>query len=640
MSVFQRKRHNQKRQRLRTYVSKAYWCNPRERYSFKEAKLKLSESDDSGTAWLDQLFEGGIVIPGNPDGTVGRTNALTLLITGPPGTGKTTLATELAYRWCTTDAWNEILGDRKKPRIIYVSSESKAPWIVNNAISLGWADPAHVFETSNDRLKPIDSGKVRILALPITKDLEGFAKTNAKEMGFAEFIGMGDKQDAEVVIIDSLNTVAEQKVRSRIFSNLYHWASEGPRIMVMVLDSSADPSNVWEFVSDVVIRLDRKYDDSGYTGYMIRSLEILKARYQKHVWGRHQLKIYEGSRIDESVWTITDKDASDRMRAHPYRTEGGVFIFPSIHYLLSLYKRNAPTGLAEPIPSCVPHLNKLLGGGYPKGRCTALIGSRGGHKSHLGYEEILGRIFPADEAGHRDFNSSERALVVSLRDDEGLTKETMVKILKRGGVAKAEVKLAELQQSGLLEIIYYPPGYITPEEFFHRLLLTIKRLKSEQSDLQVSLLFNSLEQLSSRFPLCEKEPIFVPGIIQMLIDEEVSSFFVTNELKETYGLETMAELIVEFSQRSCNVEEYLEYIDKTYGAQVEDLGSLRSKVWTDRSVIMMRVGRYAGGQAAGAEGILELVEKGKDHPLEEFANKGDLLFMPSAGIKKRSPQVA
>jgi len=207
-------------------------------------------------------------------------------------------------------------------------------------------------------------------------------------------------------------------------------------------------------------------------------------------------------------------------------------------------------------------------------------------------------------------------------------------------VSNAEEKLAKLQQAGLLEIVYYPPGYITPEEFFHRLLLSIKRLKSEKSNLHLSLLFNSLEQLSSRFPLCAKEPIFVPGIIQMLIAEEVSSFFVTNELKETYGLETMAELIVEFSQRICSVDEYLEYIDKTYGSESGDLGSLRSKVSNDRPVMMIRVGRYAGGQAAGAEGILELVEKGKDHPLDQFATRGDLVFMPSAGIRKRSPQIA
>ena len=39
-------------------------------------------------------------------------------------------------------------------------------------------------------------------------------------------------------------------------------------------------------------------------------------------------------------------------RSHPYRTTGGVFIFPSIHSYLSIYKRKtsseAPTSSAAP----------------------------------------------------------------------------------------------------------------------------------------------------------------------------------------------------------------------------------------------------------------------------------------------------
>ena len=41
---------------------------------------------------------------------------------------------------------------------------------------------------------------------------------------------------------------------------------------------------------------------------------------------------------------------------------------------------------------------------------------------------------------------------------------------------------------------------------------------------KLTLLFNSLDQLSSRFPLCAKQDIFVPGLIDSLNGENVRIF--------------------------------------------------------------------------------------------------------------------
>jgi hypothetical protein len=222
----------------------------------------------------------------------------------------------------------------------------------------------------------------------------------------------------------------------------------------------------------------------------------VKARYQPHVWGKHQLKVYEPFKRREGE--LNDDDKVRYLRAHPYREEGGIFIFPSIHYVLSRYKTKAPAGRPEPVPCAfgISELSTLLHDGLPLGRCIGLVGGRGTHKSHLGYMHILSRLL----GPHAEANES--ALIVSLRDDEGTTRETLAGILA-DHYGRAVSDLDELEDESRLEITYYPPGFITPEEFFHRLLLSINRLKASSDSAQhrpkyrkVTVLFNSLDQLS------------------------------------------------------------------------------------------------------------------------------------------------
>ena len=55
--------------------------------------------------------------------------------------------------------------------------------------------------------------------------------------------------------------------------------------------------------------------------YMIRTIEILKARYQVHVLGKHQLKIQEAISEEEM-----GHEFFGAVKNHPYRREGGVVI--------------------------------------------------------------------------------------------------------------------------------------------------------------------------------------------------------------------------------------------------------------------------------------------------------------------------
>ena len=417
------------------------------------------------------------------------------------------------------------------------------------------------------------------------------------------------------------------------------------KIAVFVLDSSAkDHSGAvefWEYRCDIVIRLDHTHPESPDSGYYLRTIEIVKARYQKHAWGPHQLKIYEAydSRKDREE---TPKAHRERLRrAHPFRDEGGIFVYPSIHYLLSTYKRSDPDSQPSWVPTPICSLTRMLpapgtedaGGGFPEGRCTAFLGARGGHKSHLGLMHILDRVLKANEC----------AVIVSLRDDVGLTMATMRGIIAGWDAAdrgKWEGNFAQgadwpSDLSDRLEIMYFPPGNITPEEFVHRILLSVLRLRG--NGRKVTCLFNSLDQLGPRFPLCAKEQLFMAALLQVLCAEQVTSLVVAAsehmEATHYYGLESIAELILSFNYEKLpkSARDRLVSVLGDGSSETRSAGGSRqaaAKEWlaeaTTRDFVTLKVVRQAGGQAGGARAVLELVND--RHPLRKTFGPGLYCF--------------
>ncbi|MDI6735814.1 MAG: ATPase domain-containing protein [bacterium] len=637
--------------KLQTNVSKSFWCTPKGNFEAAEIpSMKKKEDDPLTISWFDKLFEGGILLPGvkeKGDGTLEdqfKGKPLTFLITGPPGGGKTTLALELCYRLAEKE-------NEKGLTTLYISTDAEAEKIIENAKSFKWkgvetrirklskelikdykvhgegnqsGGPPHsviVWGTDKIGRETILSKVVKTALYAADKYLTGPVRIPYELVRiFRKFFTRLPRYCfTDILVIDSLNIV-EPTERSEFFKQFLKTASrQGPKMILFVLDSrsSSKEHEFWEYVCDIVVRLDYEYKEP--SKYMVRTMEIIKARYQSHAWGTHQLKPYPPCDIEE-------KNSKERRRSHPYRDEGGIFIFPSIHYFLSLYKRVFPKP-PVPVPTLIETLNEILKeekkkgegeekvGGFPGGRCTAFIGCRGGHKSHLGYLHLLSRITEKGEKG----------LVVSLRDDEELAKRTMDKILSQQ--LKTDKKLDDLETQDQLEILYYPPGYITPEEFYHRMFMSIHRLKKRGEELTV--LFNSLDQLAARFPLCAKEDIFIPGIIDTFSAEGITSIFIAVEEPgqppEQYGLLTMADLILSFSQRQFTAEEYhghLKYRQKTD----KEITDVERELGNNPQAVVLRVVRFAGGQAAGAGGILELVEK--DKSLHKIYKEEGLHFTP------------
>lgn len=603
--------------RLYTKISKAYLCESTG--NLKPAAIpamKIWSNGPNEIYWLDKLFEGGILLPEHGD----ENRALTILLSGPPGSGKSTLALELCHRWNESthcikiddDGSNEM--EDVKMESLYITSETDEYWAIEKAKSLGWSVTEMVGTKFKKKIVSMpeiwqtidfkkfiqgepDSG----ISAGIIDAFTGFFGNSTEVSPLVdEIIKRWEKAKAKkkiddikpkVLVIDSLNTIESSK-KSSIFQSFMTLINRGPCVIIIILESSQIEKdlNHWDYLADIVIRLDRE----NISDYLVRTIEIVKSRYQSHVWGKHQLKIYPPKNFD-------GYDTEGKRRAHPYRKQGGIFVYPSIHYYLSVYKHLKRAETTYPFETPLKSLEKAFTEGFPRGRCTGFIGMRGGHKSHLGYLSLLSQIVRTDR--------NERGLIISLRDDEGMARKTLNRILTNE--IKYQGNLQRLEEEDKIELLYFPPGYITPEEVFHRVFISVQRLKSHGNDVNVTVLFNSLDQLSSRFPLCARQQIFVPGLIETLSAENVTGFFIAVEEPgqppEQYGLLSMADALVSFTQKRFNKADYLGHIK--YYLDIKSTDKYEKELPEFQDIVTLRITRFAGGQAAGAGGILELIKE-------------------------------
>lgn len=623
-------------------------------------------------SWFDKLLEGGLKLPKTVSNQMNdRRNIkpITMLIMGPPGSGKSTLAMEICYRLALEENNENILNS------LYISLDTESGRVMEKVNKFGWVSQNHTLwgpysERKNfrDNFEEIPRimvwGKDQILkkknqysdiqqiaevvseainTVATIADIAGVKGaeiippiTNTIQNRFHPKTQTINNYAPDILVIDSLN-ITKAETRSEYFDQFLKITDKGSRLVIYILDSnSADGQHeYWEYVCDNVIRMDYTYVHD----YFIRTIEITKTRYQGHVLGKQQLKIYE-----KPSMSVCLKDITDIQRQHPFTTEGGIFIFPSIHYYLSIYKRRKPAPASETIKQKYPRFFKELIE-YPKGRCTAFIGQRGGHKSHLAYLSLLCHLI--DPKTYK-MNQEERGLVISLRDDEEMTLETMNRILKQEFEGKCKFTAKDLLQENRLEILYYRPGYITPEEFFHRMFISIHHLKYDDlpepnhswkgSKHNVMLVFNSLDQLPARFPLCAKQEIFIPGIIDTICAEEITSIFIAvdepDQPIDKFGLLPMADLILSFNRKSYHFQKYLNYIKKWHEIKPEKLKKIIERLgdqYRDREVVILEVMRASGGKSAGDKGILELI---KDPEFQLYEEPG-LQFTPMSPNDKQ-----
>lgn len=617
---------------IKTNISNAYWCSVNgfeaaERPQFHDAQRErffdiTRESRDSikSISWFDTLFDGGgIEIPDE------QGKPIIMLLSGPPGSGKTTLALELCLRVAICHGfWS-----------LYISTESETEQLTKKAHDLGIHGSAGRIFAFNKDIKRLDALTIygqeniqkwetfsEIVKLAVEDVITWLTRTELKLV--KKLLAKSKTTDTlndfspDILVFDNLNMVKHEE-RHEFFEKIVKGRYSKTKLIIVILDSHtySQDHEAWEFACDTILRLDYSYiklDETSLRDYFLRQIEVVKARYQAHVWGKQQLKIYKPFELDEND---PNYDAKLK-RAHPFRREGGIFIYPSIHYYLSEYKRRGITLKVNPVPTPVKGLNELVkegdGFGFPEGRCTALMGCRGAHKSHLAYLHLLERVIESNKKREK-----EAGIIISLRDDEEMTRQHLSRILSEklikeeygtGRITETQRNRAEKDAEGILdnilremdlEILYYPPGYITADEFFHRMFMSVYRLRKQKR--KITLLFNSLDQISARFPLCAHQPIFVPAMIEALSGEKVTSIFIgvdePGQPPTQYGLLPMADLILNFDRYKIRERDYYELHKQTH----EGSGDYDKYI----DAILLEVSRFAGGQQAGKRGLWELV---------------------------------
>jgi len=291
----------------------------------------------TGIAGLDDVLVGGF--PRNH----------LFLVEGHPGTGKTTMALQFL-----------LAGEREGEKGLYVTLSESRDEIIEVGTSHGWKlDTIPIFEMTPD-VQELSPEEQYTVFHPSDVELNDTTKLVLQQV---------EQANPTRVVFDSLSELRllardALRYRRQILALKRYFA--GRKCTVLLLDDlTGDPNDLQlESIAHGVIamqRLEREY------GVNRRRLEVRKLRGARFREGYHDFSI----------------------------EPGGIVVHPRL-----IAAEHRPILDHEPLPSGLPALDQLLGGGIDSGTSTLLMGPAGAGKSTIAVHYAISAAERNDVAFH------------------------------------------------------------------------------------------------------------------------------------------------------------------------------------------------------------------------------------------------